>query len=101
MLSYLGFLFLWPSWSFQEIRKDVVKSVEANRTYLSEIANFYIHKGNVPTIYRLARKNAFLETSNLSSAFQRMTQEPHSKQKNLNEIYQLVELNHNFLSSLA
>lgn len=101
VLSYLGFLFLWPSWSFQEIRKDVVKSVEANRTYLSEIANFYIHKGNVPTSYRLARKNAFLETSNLSSAFQRMTQEPHSKQKNLNEIYQLVELNHNFLSSLA
>jgi uncharacterized membrane protein YccC len=51
--------------------------------------------------YRLARKNAFLETSNLSSAFQRMTQEPHSKQKNLNKIYELVELNHNFLSSLA
>jgi len=100
-LSYLGFLFLWPSWSFQEIRKDVTKSVEANRTYLSEIADFYIRKGKVPTNYRLARKSAFLETSNLSSAFQRMTQEPHSKQKNLNKIYELVELNHNFLSSLA
>ena len=30
-----------------------------------------------------------------------MTQEPHSKQKNLNKIYELVELNHNFLSALA
>ncbi len=100
-LSYLGFLFLWPSWSFQEIQNDVTKSVEANRMYLSKISDFYINKGNVPTSYRLARKNAFLETSNLSSAFQRMTQEPHSKQKNLNKIYELVELNHNFLSSLA
>ena len=100
-LSYLGFLFLWPSWSFQEIQKDVAKSVEANRVYLSKIADYYIHKGSVPTSYRLARKNAFLETSNLSSAFQRMTQEPLSKQKNLNKIYELVELNHNFLSSLA
>ena len=100
-LSYLGFLFLWPSWGFQEIRKDVTKSVEANRVYLSKIADYYIQKGRVPTSYRLARKNAFLETSNLSSAFQRMTQEPHSKQKNLNKIYELVELNHNFLSSLA
>lgn len=100
-LSYVGFLFLWPSWSFEEIQKDVTKSVEANKVYLAKIADFYIHKGNVPTSYRLARKNAFLETSNLSSAFQRMTQEPHSKQKNLNKIYELVELNHNFLSSLA
>ncbi|SHJ94108.1 Uncharacterized membrane protein YccC [Maribacter aquivivus] len=100
-LSYLGFLFLWPSWSFQEIQKDVTKSVEANRMYLTEIADFYRHKGSVPTSYRLARKSAFLETSNLSSAFQRMTQDPHSKQKNLNKIYELVELNHNFLSSLA
>ncbi|WP_405398354.1 FUSC family protein [Maribacter sp. Asnod2-G09] len=100
-LSYVGFLFLWPSWSFQEIQKDVTKSVEANRMYLSEITDFYVNKGNVPTSYRLARKSAFLETSNLSSAFQRMTQEPHSKQKNLNKIYELVELNHNFLSSLA
>ncbi len=100
-LSYLGFLFLWPSWSFQEIQKDITKSVEANRMYLSKISDYYVNKGTVPTSYRLARKSAFLQTSNLSSAFQRMTQEPHSKQKNLNKIYELVELNHNFLSSLA
>mgnify|MGYP003630720100 CR=1 FL=1 len=100
-LSYLGILWLWPSWGFLEIKQDVTKSVVANRIYLGHITKFYNEKGNVPTSYRLARKNAFFETSNLSSAFQRMTQEPHSKQKNLNIIYELVELNHNFLSSLA
>tara|TARA_R110001583_G_scaffold36536_6_gene120332 strand:- start:116666 stop:118996 length:2331 start_codon:yes stop_codon:yes gene_type:complete len=100
-LSYLGILWLWPSWGFLEIKKDIAKSVDANRHYLSHIKDFYNRKGKVPTSYKLTRKNAFVETSNLSTAFQRMTQEPHSKQKNLNKIYELVELNHNFLSSLA
>jgi len=42
-----------------------------------------------------------LETSNLSSAFQRMTQEPKSKQKEMDKVYELVVLNHTFLTSLA
>ena len=53
------------------------------------------------TTYKISRKEAFVETSNLSSAFQRMAQEPVSKQKNLDKIYELVVLNHTFLSSLA
>lgn len=39
--------------------------------------------------------------SNLSAAFQRMTQEPKSKQKNLDKVYEITVLNHTFLSSLA
>lgn len=100
-LSYIGFLFLWPSWGFEEIEKIVAKSVAANRGYLFQISDFYNRKGEVSTSYRLSRKNAFVETANLSSAFQRMTEEPHSKQRNLNKIYELVELNHYFLSSLS
>lgn len=53
------------------------------------------------TNYKISRKEAFLETSNLSSAFQRMAQEPRSKQKNVDKTYELVVLNHTFLSSLA
>ena len=37
----------------------------------------------------------------LSGAFQRMTQEPKSRQKQLGLIYEIVGLNHTFLSSLA
>lgn len=37
----------------------------------------------------------------LSGAFQRMTQEPKSKQKQLGLIYEIVGLNHTFLSALA
>jgi hypothetical protein len=49
----------------------------------------------------VARKEAFSETSKLSSAFQRMTQEPISKQRETEKIYELVVLNHSFLASLA
>lgn len=42
-----------------------------------------------------------METSNLNSAFQRMAQEPKSKQRETDKIYELVVLNHTFLASLA
>jgi uncharacterized membrane protein YccC len=47
------------------------------------------------------RKEAFLQMSNLSAAFQRMAQEPKSKQNHFDDIYELVEINHSFLASLA
>lgn len=101
VLSFLALRFLWPAWSFLEIKTIMESSVKANMAFLDCIAYYYQHKGKVSTSYRVSRKEAFLETSNLSSAFQRMAQEPRSKQKNLDKIYELVVLNHTFLSSLA
>src|SRR5690606_35348172 len=81
--------------------ETIEKSVGANKGFLNQIGLYYQQKGQVPTSYKVARKTAFLETSNLNSAFQRMAQEPKSKQKHLDKIYELVELNHTFLSSVA
>jgi len=100
-LSVMALLWLWPVWSFLEIHQNIENSVKANRHFLSEISLYYQRKGKMPTSCKIARKDAFLETSNLSAAFQRMAQEPPSKQKNLDKIYEMVELNHVFLSSLS
>ncbi|MCF4101668.1 FUSC family protein [Gillisia sp. M10.2A] len=100
-LATLGNLVLWPSWEFLSIRTVIGDCIKSNASYLQEIIQFYDKKGQVPTSYKIARKEAFLSTGNLSSAFQRMTQEPKSKQKELDNIYELVVLNHSFLSSLA
>ncbi len=100
-LSYMAMRLLWPAWGFMEISENIENSVKANKDFLHCIANFYQQKGKASTNYKISRKEAFLETSNLSSAFQRMAQEPRSKQKNLDKIYELVVLNHTFLSSLA
>ncbi|MCW4468357.1 FUSC family protein [Flavobacterium sp. MFBS3-15] len=100
-LAFLANYFLWPAWEFMNLPGFIKKSIEANRNYLEEISSYYNHKGNVPTSYRLARKNAFIELGNLMSSYQRMAQEPKSKQKQQQQVYKLAVLNHTLLSSLA
>lgn len=100
-LATLGNILLWPAWEVKNIREVVATSIEANRKFLSEIVALYQSKESRPNSYNLARKEAFLSVSNLSATFQRMTQEPKSQQKNMNVIYELVTLNHTFLSALA
>ena len=100
-LAAFGNLILWPKWESQEINKVIADSINANLQYLSEIDEYYHKKKNLPMSYKLARKNAFLDMGALSGAFQRMTQEPKSKQKQLGLIYEIVGLNHTFLSALA
>ena len=101
ILAGLGNLFLWPAWEAENIKNVIATSIAANRDYFLEIDKFYHEKGTLNTSYKLSRKKAFLEMGNLSAAFQRMTQEPKSKQKDLALIYRLVSLNQTFLSALA
>jgi uncharacterized membrane protein (TIGR01666 family) len=101
VLAFLANHFLWPSWEFLNIPIYLEKSIKANQNYLKEISLFYNKKGSVPTSYRLARKNAFIEIGNLMASFQRMVQEPKSKQKQLPQVYKLAILNHSLLSSSA
>ncbi|GGF17032.1 FUSC family protein [Flavobacterium limi] len=101
ILAFLANQFLWPAWEFINTPIHIENSIRANRTYLREIADFYNKKGEVPTSYRLARKNVFIEIGNLMTSFQRMMQEPKSKQKTLPLVNKLVVLNHSLLSALA
>lgn len=100
-LATVGNIFLWPSWEFLGIQTMISESIKANKDYFKEVITFYENKGKIPSSYKLSRKHAFLGIGNLSTSFQRMTQEPKSKQKNLDNFYELVALNHSFLSSLA
>jgi uncharacterized membrane protein (TIGR01666 family) len=100
-LAALGNLILWPTWESQHIKNVIVQSISANKKYLEQIDDFYHEKGSLPTSYKLSRKKAFLEMGNLSASFQRMTQEPKFKQKELSQLYKIVGLNQTFLSALA
>lgn len=101
LLAFLANHFLWPSWEFLKTPIYIKNAINANKNYLKEISSYYNNKGEVTTSYRLTRKNAFIEVGNLMASFQRMTQEPKSKQKKLAQIYKLAVLNHNLLSSTA
>jgi len=100
-LAFIANYFFWPSWEFLNMRSHLKKSIQANRNYVEQISIFYNKKGDVTPAYRSARKNAFIEVSNLMASFQRMSQEPKSKQKQLPQLYKLVVLNHSILSSSA
>lgn len=101
VLAFSANYFLWPSWEFLNVRVFLKKSIKANYHYLKEISIFYNEKGEVTTSYKVARKFAFIEIGNLMNSFQRMTQEPKSKQKQLPQLYKLVELNYSLVSSSA
>jgi uncharacterized membrane protein (TIGR01666 family) len=101
LLAYFANHYLWPSWEYIKAPEYLKKTIIANRNYLKEIFIFYTQKGEVTTSYRLARKNAFIEIGNLMASFQRMSQEPKSKQKKIVILYKLTELNHSLLSSIA
>ncbi|MEX2592292.1 MAG: FUSC family membrane protein [Anditalea sp.] len=100
-LAIIANSIFWPSWEYLNIQEFIGKSILANRLYLEEINNYYHHKDNKGPSYKLSRKKAFLAIGDLNAAFQRMTQEPKSRQKELAKIYEIVVLNHTFLSLAA
>ena len=100
-LAALGNFLLWPKWESQNLNNVIGTSINSNLDYLQEIDKYYHNKDNLPVSYKLARKKAFLDMGALSGAFQRMTQEPKNKQKQIGLIYEIVGLNHTFLSALA
>ncbi|WP_306352860.1 FUSC family protein [Flavobacterium sp. '19STA2R22 D10 B1'] len=100
-LAFFANYLLWPSWEFLSLPLYMEKSIEANRNYLNQISIFYNNKGEVTTAYKISRKNALIEIGNLMASFQRMVQEPKSKQKKMPQAYKFVVLNHTLLSSSA
>ncbi len=100
-LSFASIYFIWPSWEFQNIDESILNVVKSNKKFLQQIAVFYHEKGQVSTIYKLTRKKAFLNIANLNAAFERMNQDPKSKQKDFGIIYELIVINNTFLSSIS
>ena len=100
-LAFVSNYFLWPSWQFQNIHENFSKAIKSNQKFLKQIALFYHEKGEVSTTYKLSRKEAFLEIGELNSAFQRLNQDPKSKQIELSTIYEIIVFNNTFLSSLT
>src|SRR5699024_8345304 len=54
---------LWPSWEIRSLEKTLVETLEANRIYLKNIAEFYTVKNEISPTYKLSRKKAFLALS--------------------------------------
>lgn len=101
VISYLAIATLFPSWEALNLKTVLFKAVKKNNAYLNATQEFYIDKEANSLTYKLARKEAFLALSELSAAFQRITQDPKSKQVEFKLIYDIVTLNQTILSGIA
>lgn len=101
LLAVIANYTLWPTWEFMNLKPIIIKAINKNKAYLLAVKEIYHTKDTGNLNYKLARKEAFLGISNLNAAFQRMTQDPKSKQKEVGLIYEIVSLNNTFLSALA
>lgn len=101
ILAFMGSYFLFPHWESVQLESYMVKVLEANQNYLQQLAAFFSGTNNPQLEYKLVRKELYVSAANLSAAFQRMLSEPKSKQRNSQEIYEFVVLNHVLSSNIA
>jgi len=100
-IAFLAGYFLFPKWESDQLKDHLHGILKANSIYLRIIIEAL--SGRKPTMleYKLARKDVYLNSANLSAAFQRMLSEPKSKQKNEKDVHQFVVLNHILFSNIA
>ncbi|SDW56301.1 FUSC family protein [Flavobacterium degerlachei] len=92
---------LLPSWQANNLKQVLLTALKMNKEYLLATQELYQDPFKHKLSYSLARKEAFLAISNLNAAFQRLTQDPKSKQKEFQLIYEIVTLNQTMVSAIA
>jgi uncharacterized membrane protein YccC len=90
-----------PSWEADNVKKILLNALKMNKKYLLATQELYQDPAIRKLSYNLARKEAFLAISNLNASFQRLTQDPKSKQKEFQLIYEIVTLNQTMISAIA
>jgi uncharacterized membrane protein YccC len=90
-----------PSWEADNVKKILLNALKMNKKYLLATQELYQDPAMRKLSYNLARKEAFLAISNLNASFQRLTQDPKSKQKEFQLIYEIVTLNQTMISAIA
>lgn len=92
---------LLPSWEVNNLKQVLLNALKMNKIYLLATQELYQDPTKHKHAYNVARKEAFLAISNLNAAFQRLTQDPKSKQKVFQLIYEIVTLNQTMISAIA
>lgn len=95
--SYL----LFPRWESAQIADHLRDVLRADLRYLQTLADALSGKLVSLTDYKLARKELYVQSANLSAAFERMLSEPKSKRSHQQDLLEFAVLNHIFSSNIA
>jgi uncharacterized membrane protein (TIGR01666 family) len=100
-IAFSASYFLFPNWESEQLKTFMQGIVRANALYLQKIIQALSGEKISMIEYKLARKEVYLNSANLSAAFQRMLSEPESKQSSRSQVQQFVVLNHILFSNIA
>lgn len=100
-IALLAGYLLFPKWEAEQLEDHLQHVLKANLNYLQNISLIASENSISGIDYKLARKDVFVSSANLSAAFQRMLSEPRKKQKNSDKVYEFVVLNHILSSNIA
>jgi uncharacterized membrane protein (TIGR01666 family) len=100
-IAFIASYFLFPNWEHEKLKADMLSMLEANCGYFNQVSLLFFENGKDFTNYKVARKQVYVATANLSSLFQRMFSEPKSKQFLIKELHQFTALNHLLSSYIA
>jgi uncharacterized membrane protein YccC len=101
ILAFPANYLIFPTWEYDQLRSSLRDVITANVNYLIKIAEDISGRPISVTEYKLARKDVYVNSANLSAAFERMTSEPKSKQKKSKDVHKFVVLNHILSSYIA
>jgi len=100
-IAFLASYLLFPRWESEQLKNYMRDLLKANVSYMKKIVEALSGHNISMLEYKLARKDVYLNSANLSAAFQRMLSEPKSKQGSKTQIHQFVVLNHILFSNIA
>ncbi|HEY0898707.1 MAG TPA: FUSC family membrane protein [Sphingobacteriaceae bacterium] len=100
-IAFAASYLIFPSWEHYHLQNYMKRALLANYKYLCMAAQGFAGKQLDITSYKLARKEVYVSSANLGSAFQRMLSEPRNKQRNPSDLHKFVVLNHSLSSYIA
>lgn len=100
-IAFLSTYILVPSWEKAQIKNYMQMALEKSALYFKKVAESFVSGRLEEMQYRFVRKEAFIAQSNLSGAFNRMMNEPKSKQDNIKKIHQFTVLIYTLNSHVA
>ncbi|GAA4324423.1 FUSC family membrane protein [Flaviaesturariibacter amylovorans] len=92
---------LLPSWEADQLGGHLKGLLRANGNYLDLIISALEGRKVSQLSYKLARKELYVQTANLSAAFQRMLNEPRNLQRSKKHLHPFIVLQHILFSNMA
>lgn len=100
-IAFFSSLVVLPNWEYYQFKNYMREVLIANYKYLHHVAEELAGNRKDTISYKLVRKDVYVSSANLGSAFQRMLSEPKSKQLKIKDHYKFVVLNHMLSSYIA